>query len=287
MLVVEPIHQLAYESICGYSLGYDAQFYTSFNDIKKLFKQYANEKDFIYGWSRATQAAVIEFEVDRQGQITKLLTLTKITGKEKSYAVAKNGKTAQKEYVPVFEKNRIRCSDVSSGALEELNRQFQAAYNRPALLNKDVKQNTASKMVNAMKANSLLWLVPLVILLSVTVSPMFALKIGASLWIANRIYGVVQEEFDESAYGDILKNKEAISTLDAKSSQALETGIRCGNDWKAWSSHLMNCIEQAFDLRKKKIHYAKKLNNTITTERHYSSTLRPWIGLFLSNFCAT
>ncbi|MBN9225811.1 MULTISPECIES: hypothetical protein [Legionella] len=66
--LVSPLHTLAYEQVCGYSLGHDVLFSDTIEEAKKILE------DGIKGTkleaNTATQKAIVELDADDEGNIT-------------------------------------------------------------------------------------------------------------------------------------------------------------------------------------------------------------------------
>ncbi|KTC83568.1 hypothetical protein [Legionella cincinnatiensis] len=121
--VINPFHQILYEQVCGYSLGHEVIFFDNLEDAQK------NMDVGIRGSktdSKATaQKAIIELEADDEEKITGVCKLH--TAKvRKLYEQAEQERFFTAVRIPVWEEQAVDAAkDLTEGALEELNKQYQ------------------------------------------------------------------------------------------------------------------------------------------------------------------
>lgn len=108
-------HELMYEHVCGYSLGYPIIFYESFHSATTAFNHISQSgKSF---FSPISQKAIVKLELDNG----------KIIGFSSIYR-PKYWKLGSNAYLPVWDVRSIDKSDSSTNALDEINRQYIQTY---------------------------------------------------------------------------------------------------------------------------------------------------------------
>lgn len=70
---VSPLYTLAFEQVCGYSLGHEVLFYETIEDAKKILEDGIKGKKI--DAKTAIQKAIVELEADDEGKITGFGTL--------------------------------------------------------------------------------------------------------------------------------------------------------------------------------------------------------------------
>ncbi len=132
-LLLEPIHKLMYETVCNFSLGHEVDFFDCLDEAKNEFElAVANNREYEYG--ATVQNAIIE--LDRDGKDIK--------GFLNMYTVREIGSTNQfaqqpdrffkAQYIPLWNTQVISHGDVSSNALNEINRQYRDRIELPLLV---------------------------------------------------------------------------------------------------------------------------------------------------------
>lgn len=102
-------HRAKYERVCGYSLGHDAKFFSDLNTAIK-------------NTSRYEESAVVELEVDEQGQITAFGELYEYRGMREKFVQDDGSRFFSRVNVPFWDSRII--DEYTPGALAEMQRQF-------------------------------------------------------------------------------------------------------------------------------------------------------------------
>jgi hypothetical protein len=108
--VVKIFHMIQYESICGYSLGHSVAFYDDINIAKEKLRH---------------GQAIVEFSINTYDDIIELIRLYEIADYENFYELQRDKKTVKKGSKPNFKKKEIIYDDLSSGALESLEKSYK------------------------------------------------------------------------------------------------------------------------------------------------------------------
>ena len=106
-------HRASYESICGYSLGHAAQFFSDLDGA-------------LHSNSRRGYDAIIELDIDEQGQINAIyqVTCSKI---QKKFVQDEGSRFFSKVKVPQWDKREIHENEMTSGAMAELQKQYNSS----------------------------------------------------------------------------------------------------------------------------------------------------------------
>ncbi|MCW8408156.1 hypothetical protein OQJ13_04125 [Legionella sp. PATHC035] len=120
--LISPLHTMAFEQVCGYSLGNEVLFFEKIEDAKKLMEDAIKGKK-----SDATitiQKAIVELEADDDGKITKFNKIHTVNFDKRFEQAEDHFFKAVR--VPKWNERAIDAkNDVSPEALSEMNIQYE------------------------------------------------------------------------------------------------------------------------------------------------------------------
>ncbi len=120
--VVSPLHMVAFEQVCGYSLGHEILFSETIEDAKKILDE--EIKGSKLNAKTAIQKAIIELDADDAGKITEFCKVYTVNFDKRFEQAEEHFFKAVR--VPKWSERAIDAKkDVTSGALDEMNIQYE------------------------------------------------------------------------------------------------------------------------------------------------------------------
>lgn len=142
---IEKYHEMAYEQVCGYSLGHSPVFFNTLEEAQDQFEKAIATPIKLHTF-KIRQKAIIELEFDRD----------KITGFSKIYTpkikklrnpAAENETFFYPVDIPEWNEDNIYTNDISANALSAINRQYKNSYARQSLFDPDYQHNSSCTIV--------------------------------------------------------------------------------------------------------------------------------------------